>query len=106
MRCEEWDLWCYQNYTFPDHGRAFLLRIWNGATYVTAISKWFPDMAVVNNSTVWLEWDFKLTPTVSRYLTLGCRWGKTMFGKKVKSNQTFLYRSFHRNILGSILGLL
>lgn len=51
MRCEEWDLWCYQNYTCPDHGRAFLLRIWNGATYGTAISKWFPDMAIVNNST-------------------------------------------------------
>lgn len=51
MRCEDWDLWCYQNYTCPDHGRAFLLRVWNGAAFGTAISKEFPEMAIVHNWT-------------------------------------------------------
>jgi hypothetical protein len=51
MRCEDWDLWCYQNYTCPDHGRAFLLRVWNGAAFGTAFSKEFPEMAIVHNWT-------------------------------------------------------
>jgi hypothetical protein len=46
-----WDLWCYHNYTCPDHGCAFLLRVWNGAAFGSAISREFPKMAIVHNWT-------------------------------------------------------
>jgi hypothetical protein len=51
MRCEDWDFWCWQNYTCLDNERAFLLRVWNGATLDNTISTWFPDMTVVRTWT-------------------------------------------------------
>lgn len=48
MRCENWDFWCWQNYTCLDKGRAYLLRVWNGATLERTISTWSSDVTVVH----------------------------------------------------------
>ena len=50
-RFENWDFWCWQNYTCLDKGLAFLLRVWNGATLDNTISTWFPDLSVVRTWT-------------------------------------------------------
>jgi hypothetical protein len=48
MRCEDWDFWCWQNYTCLDNGRALLLRVWDGATLGKTIPTLFPDLPVVH----------------------------------------------------------
>ena len=43
----DWDRWCYDNYTSPDNGRAFLLRVGNGAALERSLKRQFPDLSVV-----------------------------------------------------------
>jgi hypothetical protein len=51
MRCPDWDKWCWNNYTCLDTGRAYLLRVWNGASIQHELTDWFPDLKVVHTWT-------------------------------------------------------
>jgi hypothetical protein len=51
MQCLDWDRWQWENYTAPDKGRAFLLRVWNGRSIERWIKQTFPDMSVVHTWT-------------------------------------------------------
>lgn len=42
MNCLDWDRWCWENYTSPDKGRAYLLRTWNGVTMERFFETRFP----------------------------------------------------------------
>jgi hypothetical protein len=51
MKCLDWDKWCWENYTSPDSGRAFLVRVWTGASLEAKLSPRFPDLRVVRTWT-------------------------------------------------------
>ena len=51
MKCLDWDKWCWDNYTCLDNGRAFLLRVWNGASMERRLKKWSADLSVVRTWT-------------------------------------------------------
>jgi hypothetical protein len=51
MKCLGWDKWCWENYTSPDSGRAFLVRVCNGASLEAKLSPRFPDLQVVRTWT-------------------------------------------------------
>jgi hypothetical protein len=51
MKCLDWDRWCWDNYTSLDSGRAFLLRVWNGAWVERKLKKMFPNLNVVRTWT-------------------------------------------------------
>lgn len=47
----EWDRWCFNNYTSPDTGRAFLVRAWDGLYAERKIHRSLPNLNVVHNWT-------------------------------------------------------
>jgi hypothetical protein len=51
MQCLDWDRWQWENYTAPDKGRAFLLRVWNGRSLERWVKRTFPGMSVVHTWT-------------------------------------------------------
>ncbi len=51
MQCLDWDDWCWKNYTCPEHGRAFLIRVWNGMSLEPRIITRFPNSQVVRTWT-------------------------------------------------------
>jgi hypothetical protein len=51
MKCCEWDRWLWREYTSPDTGRAFLLRVWNGKSMESLLKSLFPSLAVVKTWT-------------------------------------------------------
>lgn len=51
MRCPDWDRWHWDNFTDPDKGRGFLLRVWNGRSVETWVRRDFPAVDVVHTWT-------------------------------------------------------
>jgi len=51
MECLDWDRWVWDNYTCLENGRAFLLRVWNGASMERKLKKSFTDLDVVRTWT-------------------------------------------------------
>jgi hypothetical protein len=51
MQCLAWDRWHWENYTDPDKGRAFLLRVWNGRSLEGWIKRNFPNVIIVHTWT-------------------------------------------------------
>ena len=51
MHCLDWDRWHWENYTDPDKGRAFLLRVWNGRSLEKWVGRTFPSVDVVQTWT-------------------------------------------------------
>ena len=51
MKCLDWDKWCWDNYTCPENGHAFLLRVGNGASMERRLKESFPDLSVVHTWT-------------------------------------------------------
>lgn len=51
MQCLDWDRWCWDNYTSLDNGRAFLLRVCNGASVERRLRQRFADLRVVRTWT-------------------------------------------------------
>jgi hypothetical protein len=51
MQCLDWDRWHWENYTNPDNGRAFLLRVWNGRCLEKWVRRTFPSVDVVHTWT-------------------------------------------------------
>lgn len=51
MRCLDWDRWHWENYTAPDKGRGFLLRVWNGQSLEELVRRNFPSVDVVHTWT-------------------------------------------------------
>jgi hypothetical protein len=50
-RCLEWDKRCWENYTSPEVGTAFLVRAWSGKSAERRMKKSFPSMSVVDTWT-------------------------------------------------------
>lgn len=50
-KCLDWEKWCWRNYTSPDCGRAFLVRVWNGACVERELKHKFPGLTVVHTCT-------------------------------------------------------
>lgn len=55
LKCEEWDAWCWKNYTCLDNGRACLLRVWNGASVERKLKEQFPDLSIVHTWTAFVN---------------------------------------------------
>ena len=51
MCCLDWDKWCWNQYTCPENGRAFLLRVWNGESLERRVKRSIPDLQVVRTWT-------------------------------------------------------
>jgi hypothetical protein len=51
MECLDWDRWHWDNYTDPDKGRGFLLRVWNGRSLEKWVRRAFPSVDVVHTWT-------------------------------------------------------
>jgi hypothetical protein len=51
MQCLYWDRWHWENYTDPDKGRGFLLRVWNGRSLAKWVRRTFPSIDVVHTWT-------------------------------------------------------
>lgn len=51
MKCLNWDAWCWDNYTSPETGRAFLIRVWNGMSLEPRLTKRFPNTRIVRTWT-------------------------------------------------------
>jgi hypothetical protein len=51
MQCLDWDRWHWENYTDPDKGRGFLLRVWNGRSLEKWVRRTFPAVDVVHTWT-------------------------------------------------------
>jgi hypothetical protein len=51
LECFAWDRWQWENYTHPDRGRAWLLRVWNGRSLERSVRSAFPSVAVVRTWT-------------------------------------------------------
>lgn len=51
MHCLDWDRWIWENYTAPDDGRGFLLRVWNGQSIEELVRRSFPLVDVVHTWT-------------------------------------------------------
>lgn len=51
MHCHDWDRWHWDNYVNPDNGKAYLLRVWNGASIERWLRRQFPDVDVVHTWT-------------------------------------------------------
>jgi hypothetical protein len=51
MECLEWDRWVWDNYTCLDKGRAFLIRVWNGASMEQRLTKSFTNLDIVRTRT-------------------------------------------------------
>ncbi len=45
--CLAWDKWCWDNYTSPVHGRAFLLQVRNGKNLEPKLKALFPNLRIV-----------------------------------------------------------
>jgi hypothetical protein len=50
-QCLDWDRWHWVNYTDPDKGRGFLLRVWNGRSLEKWVTRTFPSVDVVHTWT-------------------------------------------------------
>jgi hypothetical protein len=50
-QCLDWDRWHWDNFTDPNQGRAFLLRVWNGRSLERWMKRTFPGVDVVNTWT-------------------------------------------------------
>jgi hypothetical protein len=46
-RVHEWDWWCWVNYTSPESGKAFLMRVWNGSRLKKWVTRECPSVVVV-----------------------------------------------------------
>jgi hypothetical protein len=55
-RCLEWDKRCWENYTSPETGTAFLVRAWNGKSLERRIKKSFPSLSIVETWTAMVKW--------------------------------------------------
>lgn len=51
MKCLDWDRWHWENYTDPDRGRGFLLRVWNGRSLEKWVRRTLPAVDVVHTWT-------------------------------------------------------
>jgi hypothetical protein len=51
MQCLDWDRWHWKNYTDPENGRGFLLRVWNGRSLEKWVRRTFPSVDVVHTWT-------------------------------------------------------
>ena len=51
MSCLDWDKWIWDNYTCLEDGRAFLLRVWSGASMERKLKNSFSDLNVVRTWT-------------------------------------------------------
>lgn len=51
MQCLDWDRWHWENYTDPNNGRGFLLRVWNGRSLEKCMRRTFPSITVVHTWT-------------------------------------------------------
>jgi hypothetical protein len=51
MQCLDWDRWFWKNYTDPDNGKGYLLRVWNGRSLEKWVKRSFPSVVVVNTWT-------------------------------------------------------
>jgi hypothetical protein len=44
----KWDCWCWDNYTSPESGKAYLLRVWNGVLIEKWLKQNYPLVPVVH----------------------------------------------------------
>ena len=51
LKCLDWDRWCWNNFTSPETGGGFLLRVWNGKSVEGKLKEDFPDLVVVGTWT-------------------------------------------------------
>ncbi len=51
MQCLDWDRWHWENYTNPENGRGFLVRVWNGSSLKQRGRRTFPSVDLVHTWT-------------------------------------------------------